>query len=313
VARRQRRPERAPKRPPRRRPAAQLRERERRRARRLGYQIQQLIEAEPKKTTALVRTRRGDLVASDQIESVRPVAVYDSLEEAQMAMARIHDRDLLQEHREAASRSGFSVGLAVGLSVVAVLGVGLVLVYVLFRRRENESPQAYQGPVSAPPQVIHISGNGAGQVELPSTHAITKAITDALTGPQRDMRTFMRSYTLPSLTNFRSEAIRIATAGKQPYEVVVRAIEPPGGHAVVSFDANELNMVGHLPSVSTLSTNFSAFPIGDVLVIPTGQFQPIRLRPGQVLYAKGTVAPNASTGVKGVIISVSAADFIVGR
>jgi hypothetical protein len=141
---------------------------------------------------------------------------------------------------------------------------------------------------------------------------MAQAFKKELTQGKRDMRTFMRSYTLPSLTNPRSEAIRIATAGRQPYEVIVRCVEPPGGHAVISFDANELNMVGHLPSVSTLSTNFSAFPIGDVLVIPAGQFQPVRLRPNQVLYAKGTVAPGGSQGVKGVIVSVTAADFITG-
>lgn len=306
MARPRRKRVRAPKRrPSQRQIAARLRERDRRRARKLGYQYQQAVE--PKKPTALVKTRRGDLVASDQIESVRPVAVYDSMEEAQFAMARMQDRELLQEHR----RSGFSVGLAVGLSVVAVLGVGLVLVYVLFRRRDTGDSQPSPQPIAGPPQVIHI--DGTGQAVMPSTETLVKAISKALSARTHpDMRTFMRSYTLPSLTDFQSEAIRIATAGRHPYEVIVRAVEPPGGHAVVSFDANELNMVGHLPSVSTLSTNFSAFPIGDVMVIPTGQFQPIRLRPGQVLYAKGTVAPNASTGVKGVIISVAAADFVVG-
>lgn len=303
---RRRRPERAPKKRPSRRERADLRrQRDRRRAKRLGYQYQQLVET--RQPTALVRTRKGDLVASTQIESVRPVAVYDSLEDAHAALAQINERDLLQEHR----RTGFSLGLAVGLSIVAVLGVGLVLVYVLFRRRDNESQQPVQMPVSAPPQVIHV--DGTGQAQLPATEKIVAGIMKALSNQKRnDMRTFMRSYTLPPLTDFRSEAIRIATAGKQPYEVVVRCVEPPGGHAVVAFDANELNMVGHLPSVSTLSANFSAFPIGDVLVIPAGQFQPVRLRPGQVLYAKGTVAPNGSSGVKGVIVSVTAADFVVG-
>ena len=255
-----------------------------------------------------MKTRRGDVVASDQIEAVRPVAIYDSLEEAQRAMAMIHERDLLQEHR----RTGFSMGLAIGLSIVAVLGVGLVLAYVLFRRRENQSLEGNQQPLVLPPQVIHIDGNASAQPAGFSTDKLVKAVSQALSQQRNDMRTFMRSYTLPALTNFRSEAIRIATAGKQPYEVVVRCVEPPGSHAVIAFDANELNMVGHLPAVSTASTNFSAFPIGDVLVIPAGQFQPVRLRPGQVLYAKGTAAPNASTGVKGTIVSVTAADFVVG-
>lgn len=306
---RRRRPERAPKKRPSRRERATLRrERDRRRAKRLGSQYRQLVEARQpeRQPAALVRTRKGDLVASTQIEAVRPVAIYDSLEDAHAALTQINERDLLQEHR----RTGFSLGLAVGLSIVAVLGVGLVLVYVLFRRRDNETAQPAQA-VSGPPQVIHI--DGAGQAQLPATDKIVKGIMEALSSQKRnDMRTFMRSYTLPPLTDFRSEAIRIATAGKQPYEVVVRCVEPPGGYAVISFDANELNMVGNLPSVSTLSANFSAFPIGDVLVIPSGQFQPVRLRPGQVLYAKGTVAPNGSSGVKGVIVSVTAADFVVG-
>ena len=303
---RRRRPERAPKKRPLRRERPGLRrKRDRLQAKKLGYQYQQLLEA--RKPAALVKTRKGDLVASTQIEEVRPVAIYNSLEEARAALTQIDERDLLQEHR----RTGFSIGLAVGLSIVAVLGVGLVLVYVLFRRRENENPQPVQAPVLGTPQVIHINNSEPSQ--LPDAGKIIDEIRKAISNRQRqEMRTFMRSFTLPSLTNFRSEAVRIATAGSSPYEVVVRCVEPPGGHAVLAFDPNELNMVGHLPSVSTLTANFSAFPIGDVLVVPAGQFQPVRLRPGQALYAKGTVSPNGSTGVKGVIISVTAADFSIG-
>lgn len=286
--------EQAKRRPPR----VKLRERDRRRAERLGYQFRQLEQQ------ALMRSdsRAVDRPVTDQPIVVRPLAIYESPEEARRALETLRDHDLMRDHQ----RTSFSIGLAVGLSIVAVLGVGLVLVYALFRRRENREPQ----PVSGVPQVININGGALGSGV--STESMVQAISQALSSQRQDLRTFMRSYTLPSLTNPRSEAIRVATAGKQPYEVVIRCVEPPGGHAVLSFDPNELNMVGHLPSVSTASANFSAFPIGDVLVIPAGQFQPVRLRPGQVLYAKGTVAPNGSSGVKGVIISVTAADFVVG-
>jgi hypothetical protein len=83
---------------------------------------------------------------------------------------------------------------------------------------------------------------------------------------------------------------------------------------VLAFDPVELN-VRDLPFVQTVGTAYSEFPVGNVLPVPAGQFQIIRLRPRQALYAKGTVAPggaNQSTGSGGVVLAITAADFVSG-
>jgi hypothetical protein len=251
------------------------------------------------------------------IVTATPVEVFSSLAEARAATADARHRELIAELRNGRSdrsERGLGLGLAIGLSVVAVAGLGILLCYVLFRKRDNQLaappiPMPYPYPVpqlgAAPQQAL-----APAQSATPAATDPAAAILEHFKRAKEDVGTYMKSFTLPFIGNIKSEPIRVATAGREPYEVVVRVVEPPGGHAVLSFEPNELNP-GPIGSVSTLSTNFSQFPVGDVLVIPSGQFQIVRLRPGQALYAKGTVDTDGSQGVTGVIISVTGADFAV--
>jgi hypothetical protein len=261
---------------------------------------------------ALARPNSIDILtledADREIREVAPVDIYRTLGEAEAALDRIEEREL----RAADRRNSFSAGLAIGLAAVAVLGVGIVLCYVLFRRRDSDKLSGPQQALERVPEQAVLPAAPATPVYNDSNalealvHNLQKRDEAA-----RNLRTFMRSYVLPSLTDPSADPIRVVTAGDQPYEVIIRCVEPPGGHAVLARDPNELR-VGALPAVSTATTNFSEFPVGDVVVIPSGQFQHLRLRPHEALFAKGTAAKNASTGVAGVIISISAADFLVG-
>jgi hypothetical protein len=258
--------------------------------------------------------------ADPSIVSAAPIQLFNSLAEAQAAADDRHTELLAQLRSSEDKRGGLGLGLAIGLSVVAVLGLGVLLCYVLFRRRDGELgaptapvPVPYPYPV---PQLGHHPvpvPHDPAHAPAPHTHPEIDPAAQILQHFKRakeDVGTYMKSFTLPFIGNPRSEPIRVATAGREPYEVVVRVVEPPGGHAVLSFEPNELNP-GPIGSVSTLSTNFSQFPVGDVLVIPSGQFQIVRLRPGQALYAKGTVDVDGSQGVHGVIVSVTGADFAI--
>ena len=298
--------------------------------RRLGVALRDRIELlkSPPTTEALVPVRAASPAATsirddrsvyvvpldepdERPRHVSPVELFASLAEAKAARDDRSDRS-----------SGIGTGLAIGLSVVAVVGLGVMLCYVLFRKKDKEltgpalMPQPQPVPMPYPYPVPQLPGQA-----LPDAAASAKAmspvkeILDLIKHKHRSaemgMRTFMRSYTLPYIGDPRSEAIKVAEAGTVAYEVVVRVVQPPGGFAVLAFDPNELNVSG-VPFVQTLGTSYSAFPVGNTLIMPAGQFQVLRLAPRQSLYAKGTVAPNVATQTSSdgaVIISVTAADF----
>jgi hypothetical protein len=260
--------------------------------------------------------------ADPEIVSVAPVEVYGSLAEARAATAtaEARHRELLAElhsaHSGTTPSGGIGLGLAIGLSVVAVVGFGVLLCYVLFRRRDGElgvpspMPMPYPYPVPQLPATYSQALTPAPRQDVAESSA-AQQILQHFKKASKQVNTYMKSFTLPFIGDIRSEPVRIATAGSEPYEVVVRVVEPPGGQAVLSFEPNELNP-GRLGVVSTLTANFSQFPVGDVLIIPSGQFQIIRLRPKQALFAKGTVSANGSDGVSGVVVSVTGSDFTVG-
>lgn len=148
-----------------------------------------------------------------------------------------------------------------------MLGVGLVLAYILFRRRDDGSGGAMFLPQTQPMAGLELLGVGASQRRLPAPRAAVN--------PESTIRT----YTLPSIT-VPSEAYRLATAPVTAnHRVTVRVIAPQGGLALLAFSSNEL-----------------AAPGGNTMMIPVGQHQEIRLHPGQALYGKGQ-AP-------GVMVSV---------
>jgi hypothetical protein len=94
-----------------------------------------------------------------------------------------------------------------------------------------------------------------------------------------------RSFSLPALSNYRSEAVRVATATDRPCRATVRVVGPIGGHAVFAYTPNELNMPGQ-----------DTIPVGDTLIMAAGDVQEVRLPPRQAIYAKGSVP--------GVVVSV---------
>jgi hypothetical protein len=115
----------------------------------------------------------------------------------------------------------------------------------------------------------------------------------------------MRTYSLPYLGDPDALAIRVATAGDAPYEVIVRTVHPPGSFAVFCFDATELNGINPPP----FGPGITLPPFGgDVLVLPGGQFQLIRLRPKQSLYAKGNIGFGFA-GASAVVASLTTGDF----
>jgi hypothetical protein len=213
------------------------------------------------------------------------------------------------------------IPVAIGLGVIALVGIAGVIVYLLVRRGDNSSGGGQLGdarylPSSPQVYLIH-TGNGQPQVvraepvaASPSNdnHALDRvesklgALLDHFTQPQRHTPSSMRTYRLPWLADQDAGAIRIATAGAEPYEVTVRVVSPPGALAALSFSTNELD----LPQ-QVIAPNMSAVPAGDTLVIPAGQKHVVRMNPRQALYAKGNFGPGNMNGP--VIVSITASDY----
>jgi hypothetical protein len=226
-------------------------------------------------TTALQPTdtdREHEVVVMDRPAYVRgglpfgaaPLGAYFSQAEAAAALDRERDRG-----------SGIATGLAIGLATVAVLGLGVVVCYLLFRKKDESlgSPERIEREIIREVPTYIPERRRKKKRALPTEErelALAENVGQGAT---------MRSFFLPSLADPRSEAIRLATAVDESMIVVVRAIAPVGGFAVLSFSAAELNTPGA-----------SAIPIGDTFVVVVGEKQEIRLAPRQVLYAKGSVA-----------------------
>jgi hypothetical protein len=249
--------------------AAALRERERgrRTAKReaiLARRREMELAAEPEEMEA---------EAEVEVEKVaeRPVARVERASEVALERAapptvqriEIHDPD----------RSSWMVGLAVGFGVVAVLGLGGVILYLLLRKKDGN----LAGPEFRIVPYPMAMGQFAG---APTLEATPLPATAAPSLPVRRTAPGLvtRSFRLPSLTDYESGAVRIGQATDVEYEAIVRTVGPAGEWAVISFNPTELMQPG-----------MSNFPVGDVLVLPSGQWQKMRLLPRQVLYAKGSV------------------------
>ena len=168
--------------------------------------------------------------------------------------------------------TALAAGTALGLGIAAFLGVGLILAYLLFRRREDGAPMMLL-PAPAP---------------APTAHPALGAPSFAPRAPapsQRTQETTLRTYTLPSITT-GADAFRLATAPSTARNrVTVRVVAPQGGLAVLAFSPNDLVGMNSLD--------------GGTMVIPTGQHQEIKLLPGQALYGKGQIP--------GVMVSITQA------
>lgn len=79
-------------------------------------------------------------------QEIKPVSVHDSIDEAKAALG--------EQQTRFQQRSAFTSGLTLGLSIVAVLGVGLVLVYVLFRKKDQDGAVGEATRPNLPPIII---------------------------------------------------------------------------------------------------------------------------------------------------------------
>lgn len=222
-----------------------------------------------------------------------------------------------------------------GLAILAVVGVTGVIIYLLMRRKSDGTVNLsgydprMMAPNQPPPQVYLINtGHAGGQITamaptLPAP-AATPTYDDARTTAaldrieslmQRDTvraqrvgsPTLMKTFRLPWLGDPRNEAqaIRVANALDNPYEVTVRVVGPPGSMAAIAFSPTELM------NQPLIAAGISQVPIGDTIIVPAGQRQTILMNPRQALYARGNMSPAGTTGA--VVLSVSSNDSFAAR
>lgn len=220
--------------------------------------------------------------------------------------------------------------LAVGLGVIAIVGLAGVIVYLLVRRKDGDANVlGAVDPRYLPPQVqqqapqVYLINAGGGQAQVVRAEPTASgsndgALLQALGRLEAGIgalvehnkvpygQSTMRTYRLPWLADASTPAIRIATAGNVSMDATVRVVAPPGALAAFSFSPNELNLAQPI-----VAPGLSSVPAGDTLVVPSGQQQHIHMNPRQVLYAKGNLSPSNATGP--VVISISGVDNYISR
>jgi hypothetical protein len=274
--------------------------------------------AERTEAQALARRERND-VEDAEFED-RPVR---ALERPERVRAEPVVREIVYE------RGSSWMPLAIGLGIVALIGVAGVVVYLLVRRKDNgetsvlgaidpryvpqlqqQVPQVYLiNAGSGQAQVVKAEpANGHGDSAMLSMLSRIEAGIDSLVNHNKVPynQSTMRTYRLPWLADASNPAVRIATAGNASMEAVVRVVSPPGALAAFSFSPNELNI-----TQTVVAPGLSTVPAGDTLVVPAGQQQQIHMNPRQVLYAKGNISPTSPTGP--VVVSISTVDNYVSR
>lgn len=262
---------------PRKRPKSELQlYRERMREEALERRAQYIARGE-----ALVQRRR----------ELRAAARAEMLADAQQSLelAKRPESGTRLEYQDP-DRTGMWSGLALGVGVAALVGVAGVMVYLLVRKKDGQvvgvqPPMQGLGYGYTPPIIIN-SGGGMS-AEITGSLATIARTLGAPESPWTSST--MKTYTLPSLNDRTRGAIRVAQATDVPYEVVLRTIGPAGTYAAFSMNVTELNT--YQGNVVTQP------PLGDVVLLPTSQYQVIKLRPREVLYAKGSQS--------NVIVSIS--------
>jgi hypothetical protein len=163
--------------------------------------------------------------------------------------------------------------LAVGLGIVAVVGVAGVIVYLLLRRDGNKTstlgevdPRYFLPPPAMPaaaaPQ-IYVINAGGGTVTAPSAAPAAPNVEPALK-PVAIPSTTPMLHRLPPATNAVPAAL--ATAAAHAIEVNVAILEPTGAVALLAF-----------------SPDLAERP----MALRVGEERRIRIDRGQTLYGKG--------------------------
>lgn len=213
--------------------------------------------------------------------------------------------------------SNIWTGVAIGVGAMTLLGLVGFVAYLMTRKNQDHLsgpppalPPPMLPPLPAPAPTVFVihsdssrrRGDEAGLVEVMSTptmaavpiaaniEATVTNIESKFTRPAG--QPYMGTMRVPSLTNPKSQAIRLLQAGDMPFEAILRVVGPAGSYAAFSVDANDLNLGSPLPSVSP--------PTGSTLIVQSGQHHPLRLGPRQAVFAKGSV--------DGVIVSVNAGE-----
>jgi len=220
-----------------------------------------------------------------QLERARARARHAAVEDAEFvdrpirALAR-RERVMLDDDRAdrddgaRESRSSFWVPLAVGLGIIAVVGVAGVIVYLLARRDGDKitslgavdprhllpaAPAPAAAPAAAPQ--IYVINAGSGTV---SSNPPTAPEANGPAKPVAYPSTTPSLHRLPPATN--AAAAAIATAGAHTIEVNVAVLEPSGATALLAF-----------------SPDLSERP----MALRVGEERRIRIDRHQTLYGKG--------------------------
>jgi hypothetical protein len=216
------------------------------------------------------------------------------------ALARREARALAREDRDDRADREPSViretspwmPLAIGLGIIAVLGMAGVVVYLLVRRKDDGTqtvlgavdprylPQP--APVAAPQVFVINTGNGSASTPAPITRTESEPVTGLGESPLPPFYPSDRPFHQRiSSIDSNAPAERLVTAGAHALEVLVHVAEPRGASAVLAFTPNSLHT-------------------SHAIILPSGQERRIRVEPHQTLYAKG----RSSAGQ--VILSVTA-------
>lgn len=152
-----------------------------------------------------------------------------------------------------------------------------------------------QVPTVMPGQGSYLGGSLGEIVSIATTSVDVEPNPKPTPKPAAEHRdAILRTGALPAGPTVGSRLLFTASKSRAAL-VVVRVLSPPGSFAAVAFDPSQL-----------LPNSFSfANPSSDVFMIPSSADAPIvRVKPGQSLYGKGSVA--------GVIYSISASDIDEG-
>lgn len=200
--------------------------------------------------------------------------------------------DRLSERMDQRASARWS-GLAVGLGVVAVIGLAGVVIYLLVRKKDGKvlgqlGEMAGFPPITIVNQIPGLPGEVRKEkIERVDRDAPYFNLPERVA--QADVVNHDTSMRTVRLTP--TAALRVATApSNNPWRVNIRVLGPPGSWAAFATDYTRLHPGD--PSAD------------DVMVVPSGGTTVVQLNPRQILYGM--------SNVDGVVTSVVVNEHILG-